>query len=298
MSDIIPLFPPSITKLVNEALAIQAEEAREAGALGYMARALTQATMPHSKPDTNEFTRTNGTFTLSMLAPSKTGLPYGSVPRLLMAWVTTEAVVRKERTLVLGKSLNDFMHKIGEMGRSGGQWGNIPRIKKQTTALFSSFVYCNYDDKKQTNLENVRIAKKADLWWHPKDPDQTAFWESTVELDPDFFDEIVRFPVPIDFRALKALKRSPMKLDMYIWLTYRMSYLRKSSLIPWEGLQMQFGSGYPFTDQGKRDFKKKFIKYMRDILTVYPYAKIEALDSGLLMEPSPTHIRKLPLTAS
>ena len=294
MSEIIPLFPPSVTKLVNEALAIQAEEAREAGAIGYMARALTQATMPHRQPDTNEFTRTNGNFTLTMLAPTKTGLPYGSLPRLLMAWTTTEAVLKKEPVLVLGDSLSEFMKQLGETGRSGGQWGNIPRIKKQTTALFSSFVSCHYEDDEYTGIGNTVIAKQADLWWHPKDPDQTAFFQSTVELSQDFFDEILRHPVPVDLRALKALKRSPMKLDIYNWLTYRMSYLSRPSVIPWEGLQMQFGAGYPFTTRGKLDFKRAFLRHLRGVLAVYPDARVEDQQAGLLLKPSPTHVPKLP----
>ena len=49
---------------------IEAEAAKEAGALGFMARALVQATLPHKKADGNEATRTNGLFTLSMLSPS------------------------------------------------------------------------------------------------------------------------------------------------------------------------------------------------------------------------------------
>ena len=81
----------NLNKLITEALAIEAEEAREAGALGFMARALVQATMPHSKVDGNEFERVNGAFSLNILAPSKVGLPYGSIPRLLMAWISTEA---------------------------------------------------------------------------------------------------------------------------------------------------------------------------------------------------------------
>jgi hypothetical protein len=39
----------NIDKLVNEVLAIEREEAYQAGAIGYMARALIQATMPHSR---------------------------------------------------------------------------------------------------------------------------------------------------------------------------------------------------------------------------------------------------------
>jgi hypothetical protein len=74
-----------------------------------------------------------------------------------------------------------------------------------------------------------------------------------------------------------------------------MSYLKKSSVIPWEALQMQFGAGYPFTPRGKRDFKAAFIEHMRSVLTVYPDAKIEALESGLLMKPSNTHLPKISL---
>ena len=54
----------NISKLITEALAIEAEEAKQAGAVGFMARALTQATMPHKATPGNEFTRRNGLFTL------------------------------------------------------------------------------------------------------------------------------------------------------------------------------------------------------------------------------------------
>lgn len=59
----------NLDKLVTEVLAIEAQDAREAGALGYMARALVQATLPHSRPETNEFERRNGAFTLVMIGP-------------------------------------------------------------------------------------------------------------------------------------------------------------------------------------------------------------------------------------
>lgn len=39
----------NLNKLISEALAIEEKEAYEAGALGYMARALVQATVPHRK---------------------------------------------------------------------------------------------------------------------------------------------------------------------------------------------------------------------------------------------------------
>ena len=68
-------------KFIEECVAIEAESAKEAGALGYMARVLVQATMPHSAQAGNEFSRTNGRLHVSILAPSDVGLPYGSYPR-------------------------------------------------------------------------------------------------------------------------------------------------------------------------------------------------------------------------
>ena len=89
-------------------------------------------------------------------------------------------------------------------------------------------------------------------------------------------------------RALKALKRSPLALDIYNWLTYRMSYLSRSTTIPWEALQMQFGSAYA----EKRVFKYKFLEAMKKVQLVYPEAKVSESDGGLLLIPSKPHIAK------
>ena len=123
---------PAAEQLINEALAIEAESAQNAGALGFMARAMTQATLPHRRVEGNEFTRRNGAFTLSLMAPAKIGLPYGIVPRLLLAWLTTEAVKTQSRELELGDSLSGFMREL-DMVPTGGRWGSITRLKSQTT---------------------------------------------------------------------------------------------------------------------------------------------------------------------
>jgi hypothetical protein len=271
--------------LIQQALAMEAEDAKAAGALGYMARALTLATMPHRRTTDNEFERRNGAFTLTMLAPSRVGLPYGSVPRLLVAWLTTEAVRCREREIVLGERLSEFMAKL-ELVPTGGRWGTITRLRDQMQRLFASSVSCTYESGDRWSMESVRVADRADLWWSPKQPDQAALWRSVVVLGERFFDEAVQSPVPIDLRALKALRRSPMALDIYCWLTHRMSYLRKPLVIPWVALQTQFGSDYRLT----RQFKANFLIQLKAVQAVYPEAKLESGDTGLKLKPSPTHI--------
>jgi hypothetical protein len=285
------LKPETIETLIQEALAIEAEEAHEAGTVGFMARAMVQATMPHRNVKGNEFTRRNGHFTLTMLAPSKVGLPYGNIPRLLLAWITTEAVRTKERELLLGNSLSSFMGQLGFQA-TGGRHGSITRMKNQTRRLFSSNIQCDYETDGGSALMGFRIADKALLWWDAKDPAQGNLWQSSVMLTEPFFNEITTNPVPVDMRALKALKRSPLALDIYSWLTYRMSYLRHKTRLPWGLLQQQFGSDYPLNARGRADFKRNFLLQLTKVQAVYP-VELESSTEALLLKPNRPHVRRL-----
>jgi hypothetical protein len=276
---------PSVERLINDALAIESESALEAGALGFMARAMVQATLPHKKVAGNEFERRNGNFTLSLLAPSKIGLPYGTVPRLLLAWVTTEAVKTKARELELGDSMAAFMGELG-MSPTGGAKGDITRLKNQTRRLFASTVSASYEDASKVADIGYRLADESVLWWDAKSPEQAGLWRSSVTLSEKFFNEVVDRPVPIDMRAMKALKRSPMALDIYTWLTYRSSYLKHPTVIPWAALALQFGSNYAQV----RQFKAAFLTELRKVVTVYGRVQVEATDNGLMVKPSLTHI--------
>ncbi|MSO80389.1 MAG: hypothetical protein EXQ97_01835 [Alphaproteobacteria bacterium] len=114
----------NVDLLINRALAVEDEKAQDADALGFMAWAMVQATLPHRKVVGNEFTRKNVNYSLTILSPSTMGLPYGSVPRLLLAWVTTEAVKTQSRELKLGGSLSSFMREL-DLVPTGGRWGSI-----------------------------------------------------------------------------------------------------------------------------------------------------------------------------
>jgi hypothetical protein len=279
----------ALEHLITEALAIEAQSAQEAGALGFMARALVQATLPHRKTAGTEFLRRNGTFTLSLLAPSTVGLPYGTVPRLLLAWMTTEAVRTHTRELELGDTLSGFMRELG-LVPTGGRWGTIPRLKDQARRLFASTVSATFDDADKHASLGYRLADRALLWWDAKAPNQAGLWRSTVTLTDGFYQEIVAHPVPVDMRAMRALKRSPLALDIYCWLTYRTSYATRPSTIPWGALALQFGSDY-----GRlRAFKAAFLAELRKVMLVYRGANVEPLETGLLLKPARPHVARRP----
>jgi len=277
----------NIQKLVDAVLAIEAEEAAEAGQLGFMCRAMAQATMPHKKTDQIEHVRINGAFELAMTASPRYGLPYGSIPRLVLAWLTTEATRTGERQIELGDSLSSFLREL-DLARTGGKRGYIPRVKSQVLRLFNTQIRCTYSVKDRDVGAMLNIADKWDLWWNAK-PEQQGLWTSTVTLGERFFNEVMAHPVPIDKRALKALRGSPMALDIYIWMTHRYSYLKRPTVIPWEALQAQFGADYART----RKFKEKFLHHLRAVHTVYGEARFGISPKGLELQPSKPHVPKL-----
>lgn len=282
------------TKLLSEAVEIEAQEAQDAGAVGYMARMLVQATMPHSDPgDVTAWGRRAGSYSLIMQPGVRLddhgqaqiiGLPYGTLPRLLLSWLSTEAVRTRNPVIVLG-GISQFLQKL-DLIPNGGPRGTITRVRNQMIRLFSAHISCKLDIKGHWATSNIQIAEGASLWWHHSQLDQGALWESTVTLGHSFFCELVNNAVPVDMRALKALRRSSLALDIYCWLTYRMSYLHRDIVIPWPALAAQFGADFGRLD----NFKAAFLGALRKVLVIYPSARAIPTLSGLLLKPSKTHI--------
>jgi len=224
-----------------------------------------------------------------MSAPRRVGLPYGSYPRLLLAYLTTEAVRTKSPVIQLGATPNDLARKLGLSVISGPR-GTAHRLQAQLRRLLA--MRLNW----QTSLAlaprssgSASVTAGGTAWWKPLRqllPSRPT-WRSHIELGPEFFKEITLSAVPVDLRAIHQLRRSPLALDLYIWLTYRMSYLRKPTLIPWEGLQSQFGADYA----RQRDFRRKVLTHLKEVCRVYPRVRVSQTDTGLHLYPSPPHVR-------
>ena len=81
--------------------------------LGFMARLLVLCSLPRTNPGNRlQYKRVNGPYTLYMVAGGGNKLPYGNLPRLLLAWLCSEAVRTQSRELVLGRSLSKFMRTL------------------------------------------------------------------------------------------------------------------------------------------------------------------------------------------
>ena len=197
------------------------EEARKADAdLGFLGRMLALCSLPRTdQGKRSQFVRTNGPFSLAMSAGASGKLPYGNLPRLLLAWVSTEAVRTGKRELVMGNSLIGFMRRLG-IENDGGYPRR--RLRDQMERLFSCAISLHYrGEDRSVHLAGV-IAEKAVFWWDYKQPGMDSLFSSEIRLSQPFFDSIVRQPVPIDLNLPQApCAESTLGLDLYLWLTYR-----------------------------------------------------------------------------
>jgi hypothetical protein len=251
----------------------------------YMARELVQCTLPHRDPgDVARWSRRNGNLTLTVV--SSVGYPYGSIPRLLLYWLTQQAKQTGSRRIKLGESYREFLRAIGLTGENGsGARGDKRRVKKQTRRLFGSMISFSQGDSCHEKRWNMVVASRSELWWDPVKPDQVDLFGSWVELGQDFYEAITADCVPLDCRVLRGLKRSPLALDLYAWAAHKAYYVRQKQqmqFVPWKGLHQQFGSDY--TDIF--DFRKKALAALRKIAVLYPGFHFEVIPYGLMILPT------------
>ena len=143
--------------------------------LGFMARMMALCSLPRSNPgNRKEYVRRNGPYTLVMTSGFNNKLPFGNLPRLLLAWVSTEAVRTKSRELVLGRSLAKFMRTLGINSTSGGVRGEQTRLRNQMKRLFGCTVSLLYQDEHGEAAVNSVMARRTEFWWNERKPDQPS----------------------------------------------------------------------------------------------------------------------------
>ena len=254
--------------------------------LGFMVRLMALCSLPRTNPgNRKEYKRVNGPYTLYMIAGGGNKLPYGNLPRLLLAWVCTEAVRTQSRELVLGKSLSKFMRTLG-VYNSGGQ--PQTRLRNQMKRLFGCIVSLIYEDEHGEQFVSSLIAERGEFWWNERKPDQPSLWNSKIELGEKFFNEIIRHPVPLNMNTLTALKRSTLGLDLYLWLVYRTFSLRAPLRLTWKQLYCQFGA-HPAKARDNNTvqaFRYKVLRELKKIKLAWPELNYATAKGVLILLPS------------
>lgn len=288
-----PEVRKALRRIVDAACDISEMEAENPT---FLHAVLCQVGLPRQKPEGRVFERTSGKAGLRLEAgtlfrPGQGGfkelpLPYGARPRLILHHICSEAIRTKEQTIDIGGSLAGFLDKLGI--HTGG--GEYTRFKNQMTALCGVRMTLGYADGLRSLMMNTAPISRFEAWTH-YDRHQLGFWPGHLEISAEFFDTLCGHAVPLDPRAIHALKQSSFALDVYTWLAHRLCRVRKDSgvKLSWRNLKEQFGQEY----RSPKDFKKEFKHALLQVRMVYPDARIEEVIGGLMLYPSPPPVPKM-----
>ncbi|MFB2586980.1 replication protein RepA [Herbiconiux liukaitaii] len=290
----VPRIPRDRLKALNFAAAQEQDDSNPL--VGYSARVWAQVSLPYRDPgDVPYWTRKNGDVELTMRpallsnpdGSKYEGFAYGLLPRHALTWIATEAVRTQSPVLQLGSSMNTFMQKIGLA--KGGR--DAKRLTEQLQRLFGSQLFVRglamNESGRGEMVKYFQIADTVQLWFSKEVGDENkGLWSSSVTLSESFYRSIVDAPVPVHLEAMRALGSSPMRLDIYLWATYRVFTLTRPAKIRWTELNDQFGGQYGSI----RQFKAAFIKNLHEVKLVYPELNVEVTQEFLVLRPSRPHI--------
>lgn len=251
---------------------------------------LCQVGLPRRATAELKFERRNGLASLLVEAGSlysgqkwlQQPLPYGPKPRLALVHISTEAVRTKSRVIDSGRSLHDFMRRLG-IGTNGREYKNFRRQMRALSACRMSLGYGN------TTIDAKPIEKFST--WNALEEEHDLD-EGVIELTTKFYDSLIDSAVPLDPRALACLQGSSLALDIYTWLSHRLHRVSRMSgdRVTWSNLADQFGQEYSEI----KDFKKTFQKALVQVRAVYPDARLDEVRGGYILLPSRPPVPPLP----
>ncbi len=251
---------------------------------------MCQVGLPRRRTEAKTFERQNGHVSILLEAGRlydgkdfvEQPLPYGTIPRLVMVHVSSEAIRTQQRSIEVGDSMRQFLNTLG-MQTSGGARGGYTALRKQMEALAACRLSIGMHSEGRVVTVDAKPIKRFEAWLQ-LDGTQRTLWPGVLELSEDFYNTLAEHAVPLDYRALAALRHSSLALDVYTWLAHRLCRVKKPDgvMLSWGNLRDQFGQEY----HTSKDFKKAFRHVLRQVYVVYPAARIEEVAGGVKLYPS------------
>ena len=258
----------------------------------YVHSVLAQVSFPRKAVQGTEFERKSGKVSVSITAGKlwdrtqwvPQPIPYGAMPRLILAYCNARAIKTKQREIKVGESASDFLRCLGYASTSGGKRGVMTSFTAQTKALAACRISLGFG--RQTINETVFRSFNAL-------EGEKLVWPETLEFSVDYFDSLITHATPIPMVALQAVRGSALGIDILSWLTHRLRRVEpgEGDHISWESLKEQFGDEYTDSGIGMRNFRTEFLRLLNEIKMVYSAARVTPVihgrnHSGLLLQRS------------
>lgn len=213
------------------------------------------------------------------------GVPYGSIARLILLYLQTEAVRTNTPEVKLGRSMKSWMLRMS-LTTGGRTYQLVTEQARRISACRLTFFTDRGDGTESRH--NGTFVQDAITFTGASDDDQPALWQDRVRLDPSFWQSLRDHPVPVREDAIRAIGTRSLAIDVYIWLAYRLHALGGATPVGWAAIHAQFGTGFRLA----RQIKPSFMEALTLALAVYPEARVETGRQGLLLHPSPPAVPK------
>ncbi len=266
----------------------------EDSGIGFLYSGWCQTALPHRRlPDADGWQIESERTTLivepgmrpgSAGKPISVGVPYGSRARLILIFLQSEAIRTRSREIELGGSLRAWLSRLGIP--QGGS--SIAMVRDQAERLSLCRLTFRVRSANATGLLNQAIMDTALFLDEPDAPSRRPQFMERATLSAGFYDQLQRHPVPLEEAAIKAVSNNSQALDAYAWLAYRLHSLTEPRSVHWRALMGQFGAGFARLD----NFKMRFLPNLRLAIAVYPAAKVDINEKGVVLHPSPPPVTK------
>jgi hypothetical protein len=257
--------------------------AEEESRLGITHAGFAMTSLPH-KRIADAFWKRQGNRTTLLVESGRDrqgdliGVPYGSIARLILLYLQTEAVRTGNPEVELGRSMKAWMTR---MSLSAG--GKTYQLVSEQARRISGCRLTFFTDLTTAELRsNGAFVQSSISLSGLADESQPTLWQDRVRLDDGFWRSLREHPVPVREEALKAIGTRSFAIDVYIWLAYRLHALSRPTPVSWPAVHAQFGAGFRLV----RQLKPTFVEALQMALAVYPEARVNIEDQGLVLHPS------------
>lgn len=249
------------------------------------------AGLPHRKTPSNEDWQIKTDYVTLVVEPGRVvkldgsfsylGVPYGANSRLILYYLMDRALVTGDRTVEMGRSLNNF---LGRLGLSQGGKTN-KSVRDQIERISRCKLTFHLQKGNMRGVSNQAIVDSAVFFDSDRGHDerQSGLFTDTIRLSEGFYQQLQRHAVRLDERAICKIHNNSRALDVYSWLAFRLHHLDEPTFVPWATLRPQFGAGIRWGSN--------FTPVMRDdlllALSVYEQASVEIQEKGIVLRPSP-----------
>ena len=222
------------------------------------------------------------------------GVPYGSLPRLILIHIMTEAVRTRSRHVVLGDTFTAWMRRMGFTTFSYGPRGSATLLRQQLDRLLACEWMIRWDNPTASGESEFAIKEiKLTNEYAGVDRKGGSFMRE-IRMTEAFFDHLQEHAVPLNEHAIRHLRDSATGLDLYTWLAYRLPRLnpKRPANLTWQQLAVHFGND----GRNIRKFRQTVREaWEHHVSGVYPEARADFDGTIVRLYASPAPLQQRPI---